>query len=318
MAGTSPAKTRGQDGIADHSGPLCPDLIRASTSWRPGSPSRRKARMAGTNPAKTRGQDGIADHSGPLCPDLIRASTSWSPELPSRRKAWMAGTSRPRREGRTHCRSFRPALPGLDPGIHVLETRIAEPQEGVDGRDKPGQDERAGRTADHSGPLCPDLIRASTSWRPESPSRRKAWMAGTSRPRREGRTHCRSFRPALPGLDPGIHVLETRIAEPQEGVDGRDKPGQDERAGRTADHSGPLCPDLIRASTSWRPESPSRRKAWMAGTNPAKTRGPDGLADHSVRFLKLAGEGLVQQRLLESVERAKFALVNADEALRFF
>jgi hypothetical protein len=30
-------------------------------------------------------------------------------------------------------------LPGLDPGIHVFETEMAEPKEDVDTRDKPAQ-----------------------------------------------------------------------------------------------------------------------------------------------------------------------------------
>jgi hypothetical protein len=37
--------------------------------------------------------------------------------------------------------SLQNALPGLDPGIHVLAAVRPRPKEDVDGRDKPGQSE---------------------------------------------------------------------------------------------------------------------------------------------------------------------------------
>ncbi len=42
-------------------------------------------------------------------------------------------------ELRDALRNLKHALPGLDPGIHVLEPEIGKAQNGVDGRDKPGQ-----------------------------------------------------------------------------------------------------------------------------------------------------------------------------------
>ncbi|MDD1526363.1 hypothetical protein C7U92_03355 [Bradyrhizobium sp. WBOS7] len=63
-------------------------------------------------------------------------------------------------------------MPGLDPGIHVL---MPFPWEGVDGRDKPGHDEKQTSLVTASAPCArpprPAAIAAARRW---------PWRAGPS------------------------------------------------------------------------------------------------------------------------------------------